>query len=111
MALYERLLGRDDNGASVPGKIPVHQFQAVMAEFARGRMTGVQARAAVETISGLPLTAGEATEANTLTATIAGTAAVKLARAKEIDDVLLLGEIGGVVGYTTPTEIKTRLGV
>lgn len=81
-----------------------------MAEFARGKITGAQAQAAVERLSGSPLTASEVTEAQTLLGTVTGTLAQKLARAKEIDDTLMLAE-GGVAEYDTPTEVKTRLGV
>jgi len=111
MALYDRLLGRDDSGAPIEaGKIPVHQFQALMAEVARGRISGAQAQTAVVALSGLALSASEVTEAQTLLATVAGTAAAKLARAKEIDDVLLLAE-ASAPGYDTPALVKTRLGV
>lgn len=109
MALYERLLGHDDAGDPVQGKIPVHQFQAVLAEFGRGVVTGAQAQDAIAQMSGAPLTAGEIVEAQTLLATITGTATNKLARVKLIDDVLLLAERGTV--YPTPSQVKTRLGV
>lgn len=106
MGLYERLLGVD---ATNP-KISIHGFSSMMGEFARGALTGAQAQAGVEVISGAPLTAGEVTEAQTLLGTITGTATQKLLRAKEIDDVLILGE-HGVVQYDTAAELKTRLGV
>lgn len=110
MALYARLLGRDDAGAGVGDGIPVHSFQAIMAEFARGRLTGAQAQAAITDVSGAPLMPSEVTEAQTLLATVTGTVPQKLARAKEIDDVLLLGQ-GGAAGYNTPAAVATRLGV
>lgn len=115
MALYDRLIGRDDSGVPVEGKIPVHQFQAVMGERARGVLaTNAVAR---DVINGLlvargkpPLSAAEETEAVTLLNTISGTTTAKLARAKLIDDVLLLAEMGAL-GYSTPSQVKTRLGV
>lgn len=112
MALYERLIGNDDAGNRVGGRIPPHGFSATMGEFARGRINGAQAQAAIEAMSGLPLDAGEVAEAQTLLGTItnAGNATAKLARAKEIDDVLMLGELGAPA-YDTPSEIKARLGV
>lgn len=116
MGLYDRLLGRDDAGnplnvdAGVGGKIPVHAFSAVMGEFARGRITGAQAQSIITEVSGSPLTASEVTEAQTLLGTINGAGTAKLARAKEIDDVLMLGESNTAL-YNTPTEIKARLGV
>jgi len=110
MALYDRLLGHDDAGVRVEGKIPVHAFQATLAEFGRGSLTGLQAEAVVASVSGLALTTGEKGEAQTLLATVTGTAVQKLARAKEIDDVLLLAELNAT-GYETPTQVKARLGV
>lgn len=111
MGLYERLLGRDDAGVSVNNRIPVHGFQAVVAEFGRGRLTGAQAQTVVAELSGAALTPAEVTEANTLLATVSGSLTAKLARAKEIDDVLLLADGGEVTGYKLPSQIKTRLGV
>lgn len=105
MGLYERLMGED-----VLPKIPIHQFQATVGEFARGRLTAAQANAIIGQISGVPLTAGELTEAQTLLNTVTGAATAKLARAKEIDDVLMLAELL-VAGYSTPAEVRARLGV
>lgn len=104
MALYDRLL------STAGRKIPVHSFQALMGEVARGRLTGAQAQAAIEALTGEPLDQAGVSEAQTLLGTVSGTAAQKLARAKEIDDVLLLAE-AGAPGYGTVAEIKTRLGV
>lgn len=106
MALYDRILGVD---AENP-KIPIHGFSALMGEFARGRLTGAQAQAGVTVISGQPLTPAEVAEAQTLLATISGSATAKLARAKEIEDTLTLSE-NGVAGYSTAAEVKARLGV
>lgn len=106
MALYDRLMGLGNNVA----KIPLHQFISTLAEFGRGKLTGAQAQAIIEAISGSPLDAGEAAEAQALLATITGTATAKLARAKEIDDVLLLAETLAP-GYDTTAAVKTRLGV
>ena len=110
MALYARLLGADDAGVRVDFKIPIHGFSATIAEFARGRLTGAQAQQAVGVMSGAPLDPGEVTEAQTLLGTITGTGTAKLARTKEIDDVLVLGE-HQAPGYITPTEVQARLGV
>ena len=104
MALYDRLLGLAGD------KIPAHQFQATLAEFARGRLTGAQAQAIISAASGSPLDAGEVTEAQALLATFTGSTAVKLQRAKEVDDVLLLAE-AGLPGYDTVALVKTRLGL
>lgn len=105
MGLYERLMGLDPNP-----QIPIHYFSATMGEFARGRITLAQAQAIASAASGVPLTAGEVTEAATLLGTITGAATAKLARAKEIDDVLLLAE-QRMPQYSTPALVRTRLGV
>lgn len=104
MGLYERLMGVEEN------KIPVHQFQATLAEFGRGRLTGAQAQAVIAAISGAPLTPAEVTEAQALIATVTGSNTAKLARAAEIDHVLMLAE-RKAPGYSTPAEVKARLGV
>lgn len=116
MALYERLLGRDDLGRDVKAKIPVHQFIAILAEHARGRLSGAQANALIDRISGEPLSAAERTEAQALLATFTGTGTQKLGRAKEVDDVLCLAEAlpgpySGTEPYDTPAQVKLRLGV
>lgn len=111
MALYDRLLGRDEAGAPVSGKIPVHQFQAVMAERARGVLaSNAAARDVINGMLADPLSASEEQEAVALLNTISGAVTAKLARAKEIDDVLLLGE-RGASGYALPSQVKARLGV
>lgn len=110
MGLYDRVIGRDDQGRGVDGKIPVHVFNAVFAEYARSQMTGGQAQAAVEAASGAPLTSAEALEAQALLTTVTGSATARLARAKVIEDVLILGE-HNTPGYQTPTQVRTRLGV
>lgn len=108
MALYERLMGWTE----ADRKIPVHQFTATMCEFGRSRLTGAQAQAIINAISGEPLDAASVTEATTLLATItsAGNATARLARAREIDDALLLAETRAP-GYDTPALVRTRLGV
>lgn len=113
MGLYDRLLGID--GANP--KIPVHQFQSIAAEWARGNMTGVQANAAIADpkCSGAPLTAAEQTEAQTLvnTVPVGTTTALKADRALrllEIEQVLNLVDLR-LPPYDTVAAVKTRLGV
>jgi len=106
MGLYERLMGLDADNP----RVPVHAFSSTLAEFGRTRFTAVQARAAISFSSGAPLTPAEETEATTLLVTITGTAVAKLARCKEIDDVLILAS-QRTPPYTTPALVKTRLGV
>lgn len=106
MALYERLMGWTEADA----KIPVHQFTGIMGEFARGRLTGAQAQAAIVSVSGAPLEPESVTEAVALLATVtgAGNATARLLRALEIDHVLLLAEVRAA-GYDTPAAIRARL--
>jgi hypothetical protein len=109
LALYDRLLGRDDAGNPVTSRIPVHLFSSLMGEVARGRVTNAQALQAITDATGQALDAAGQTDAQTLLATITGSATAKLLRAKEIDDVLISGENNVI--YPTPSLVKTRLGV
>jgi hypothetical protein len=116
MALADRLCG-------VPGssKIPIHYFQSIIAEWARGNITGTQAQDGVTAMSGAPLLAGEVTEATALVTSITsipvtGSAtqiadgrARRALRAQEIDQVLLLAD-GRIAPYDVPANVKTRLG-
>lgn len=113
MSLYERLIGRDDLGNIVEGRIEVRFFGAMMGEVARGSITKPRAGAIIAEVTGVPLTPSEQTEALALLDSILnlGTAAAKLARAKEIDDILGLAVFGKVLEYDTPTELRTRLGM
>jgi hypothetical protein len=111
MALYLRLLGTDP----VNPKIPIHQFQALAAEWARGRITGAQANAGITQVSGAPLTAAEQTEAQALvnTVPVGTTTAIQAARAQrmlEIDQVFLLVD-SRIAPYDNEAAIKARLGV
>ncbi len=106
MSLYGRIIGVEGDG----DKIPVHGFMATLAEYARGRLTGAQAQTIVNALSGSALSSSEVTEAQTLLATFTGTATAKLARAVEVDNVLMLAE-HHAPGYSTPAEVATRLGV
>jgi hypothetical protein len=111
MGLYERLLGID---AANP-KIPIHAFQGIVSQWAKGGMTVAQARAGIERVSGAPLTAAEETEAQTLVSSVptGGTTAQQAARALrmlEIDQVLLCAD-AGVAPFDTAAGIKARLGV
>lgn len=116
MALYPRLMGIEEP------RIPVHAFQAVAAEWARGNITGAQANAAIAKASerfpgdpDAPLDAGEVTEAQTLVNTVptGSTADAKASRALrllEIDQIMLMVS-AQLAPYDTEAAIKTRLGV
>ena len=107
--LYERIIGRDDSGRVVENRIVPETFAACLSEYARGILTSPQALAVMDSL-GMPLDAGEQTEAQTLLATVTGTSAQKLARNAEIRDVLFLARLQAL-GYSRPSEVKTRLGV
>lgn len=96
----------------VSPKIPVHQFVAVMGEYGIGAITQQEAQAIVDALSGAPLSPSEVSEAGVLLATVnnAGSATAKLARVSRIDRALLLAE-QRVAGYSTPAEVKNKLGV
>jgi hypothetical protein len=110
-SLYERLTGVHPDRP----KIPVHQFQSIAAEWARSNITGQQALAAIEAVSGVGLDATEQLEAQDLVATVptgntADLRAQRALRMLEIDQVLLLAD-AHVPPYNTTAAIRTRLGV
>jgi hypothetical protein len=111
MALIERLMGLDLNRT----KIPIHQFQSIAAEWARGQITGAQANTGITTVAGQGLDAAEQAEAQALVNTIpsGATTANKADRAlrlSEIDQVLLLAEMR-VPPYDTAAAVRARLGL
>ncbi len=113
MPLIERLMGIDEevNGP----KIPVHAFQAISSEWARGRITADQANTAVIHNSGQGLSAAERAEAQALVSTVPGgsTTAQQVQRALrqiEIDQVLLLAD-NQTPPYDTAAAVRARLGL
>lgn len=109
MGLYERILRLEEP------KLPVHAFQAVAAEWARGQITGAQANTILEALTGAPLDATAQAEATALVNTVptGATATNKADRAlrlHEIDQILLLAD-AQAPGYDTVAALKTRLGV
>lgn len=119
MALIERLIKRTDVGDLL---IPVPDtpymgissiaFSALLTEVARGRLTGAQAQSQIEALTGQPLNAQEAQEAQSLVQSITSlaTPTAKLARGQEISDVFVLSEVGAPA-YLTPQQVRTRLGI
>lgn len=111
MGLYERLLGIDEANP----KIPIHSFQAITAQWAKGGMTVAQARAGIDLVSGAVLTAAEEAEVQTLvnsvpTGSTTANQAARALRMAEIDQVLLLAD-AKVPPFDTVAGIKARLGV
>jgi hypothetical protein len=107
--LYERLLGRNDAGARVDRPITPPLLMAVASEYVRGRLDVAGAQAVLESYHSA-LDAGELVEMGDLLTTVSGTQAQQLARLQEIESVLLLGRMSAP-NYSTPTQIKARLGV
>lgn len=115
MALYLRLLGQESP------KIPVHGFQACLAEHARGKLTNAEAQAVIEALSGAPLSAAEAADAMAISALVtaipvSGSATAQAdGRARramkqlEIDAVFLLAD-ARAPGYTTEAQLRAKLG-
>lgn len=96
-------------------KIPIHQFQSIAAEWARGNMTGTQANTAIQIVSGIGLDATEQTEAQDLVTTVptgitVDNKADRALRLQEIDHVLLIADTG-LPPLNTPAAVRTRLGV
>lgn len=113
MGLYERLLQLEEP------RIPLHLFQALVGERARGRLTAKQAHDAIAARSGAPLTPAEQAEFQALVATVppATTTASKverLLRLQEIDQVLLIVDAMTARDgnpYGDVAALKARLGV
>lgn len=104
MSLYDRLLPPTSNPPIT--HIPPGLFCSLLAEFARGAITGPQALNAVAEMGGV-LDSAEIAEIQTLLATVTGTPVEKLQRGIEIRDVLALV---GVIYMDVPS-LQTRLGV
>jgi hypothetical protein len=116
--LIERLLEEVEGKA----KIPLHAFQATLAEWARGKLTGAQALDQLEALAPPRLNAAEQAEAQAIvnlvtSIPISGTAAAiadgKASRAlkiKEIDDVFLLMD-NHAPAYDSAAEVRSKLGI
>lgn len=108
----------------LPGraKVPLHLLQAVLAEWARGKITGVQALDVCEAAAPPRMTALEQAEAQNIVtlvtsipvtgsaAAIADGKASRGLKIKEIEDVLYLME-QRVPLYSTPAEVRAKLGI
>ena len=109
MPLVERLLGLEEP------KIPIHAFQAVVSEWAKGKLTAAQAQTALTWNSGAPLDQASIDETLALVNTIpAGTTtaqqAARALRLIEIDQVLLLADTL-TPPYDTAASVRARLGL
>jgi len=108
VALIERLMAIESP------RIPIHQFQALQAEWVRGNITSAQCQDAIILLTGTALDSAAA-EVVALVATVpvGTTSAIKADRALkllDIDQVLLLAE-QHIVPYDTPAAVRIRLGL
>jgi hypothetical protein len=98
MALVERLMGLTPtvNGP----RIPVHEFQALAAQWSKGNITGAQAQAAVTFVSGQGLNAVTSLPA----------AVDRFARMQNVDQVLLLAS-SQCPPFDTAAAVRSALGI
>lgn len=110
MALVERLMGLTPtvNGP----RIPVHEFQALAAQWSKGNITGAQAQTAVTFVSGQGLNAAEQTEAQAIVNTITSLPAAvdRFARMQNVDQVLLLAS-SQCPPFDTAAAVRAALGI
>lgn len=102
MALVERLMGIEEP------RIPVHQFFAAVGEVVQGNITGAQVK------SFLNMDAAAQAEWDAMAATQPGPVANKAVWVSHIHAVFLLAETwetGPIPGYSTPAEVRTKLGI
>lgn len=111
MALYARIIGRDDEGHRVDNRINPEVLASVISEFGRDALNASGARA-VFTGMGITFTNDEEDEIADLFLTISNlpSPTAKLARIIEIRDVLFLARLQAS-GYSRPANVRARLGV
>lgn len=124
MALCERLMGLNDDGTPPSNgyalKIPVHAFFAAAGEIIAGGLTvaGVKALVwpggspAMRSAAVGPAGKSDTGEFDALVA-LAPSVAVPALQAlfiERIHGVLMLAE-SGIAGYSTPAQVRTKLGI
>ena len=104
MALVERLMHWDTE--PIERYIPVHDFFAAVSEIITGRLTSAQ----VQTF--LAMTAADLVDWNAIVALLPPAAQVanRSIFAHGIHSIFLLAE-GRYPQYTTPTEVRLKLGI
>lgn len=113
MALIDRLIGYDAQGAAVVGHIGGHLFMWTLTERVAGRITDADARAILENDSGAVLVGAEATDAQAiLTWVMAPTGTTQLqtriSRFLQVEAILGLGQ-NRAPGYDTPALVRAKL--
>lgn len=109
MALVDRLIQYDAGGVKVEGAFPGHLFLWVLCERANGAVTNTDAQAILEAKSGLPLDAGEQTDAVALLNWVmAANAATRHQRYLRLDAIIGLGQ-QRAAGYDSPALVRQKL--
>ena len=104
MALVERLMNWEQP------RISVHQFFAAQTEVVAGRLTVANVK------NFLQMDAAAQAEYDALIATApTGTTATALANKalfiEKVHSVFILAEAGNIPGYSTPAEVRAKLGI
>jgi hypothetical protein len=103
MALIERLM--HEPFETDPARIiPVHSFFAATGELVQGALTSAQVQ------SFLNMTAADIVDWDALVALIPGAASGKALYIERIHGVFMLAE-GRYPGYSTPAEVRSKLGI
>jgi len=112
MALIERLMGLADDGITPDpeNKISVHAFFAAQSEVIAERLTLSNIKAFLEMDTACAAEY-DALAATAPTGTIAKAIAEKALFIEKIHAIFILAEHGGIPGYSTPTEIRNKLGI
>lgn len=101
MALIDRLMHFDPDDAR---NMSVHEFAAACFEVMEARRTVAQVKAYYA------MDAADGVEFDALIAKVSGTDLAKFKTVFSFEQVLILAE-GHVTGYSTPTEVRQRLGI
>lgn len=102
MALIERLM--HDESEPTSRWIPVHDFFAAASEVERGGLTSAKVKAF------WAMTAPDIADFDAMVAQVTGAAAPRLATIQKFHAVFMLAE-GRYPEYSTPAEVRTKLGI
>jgi hypothetical protein len=104
MALVERLMGLETP------KIPVHKFFAAQSELDAGVITVAQ----IKNFLNMDASAASEYDALIATAPTGTTTAQQFSRSRyiqKVHSVFLLAEDQSIPGYSTPAEVRAKLGI
>ncbi|KKW11259.1 MAG: hypothetical protein UY48_C0022G0007 [Candidatus Gottesmanbacteria bacterium GW2011_GWB1_49_7] len=103
MALVERLMHWPTEPES--RYIPVHHFFAAVGEIVAGALTAAQVK------SFLAMTPADEVDFDALIALAPGTAAGQALYLERVHGVFILAYPPTVPGYSTPTDVRVKLGI